>query len=71
VVETLEDGATVQMPFQPNRDGTFHVVWKSRATLGEREWTGGAANSSAVQTNRFEFTSDRVVNWTSKEKGTG
>ena len=69
VVETLEDGATARATFQPQSDGTFRVVWYYRDMLGEREWTGGVANASQVQTNQFEFTGVNQVSWTSRPKG--
>lgn len=69
VVETLEDGATAQVAFQPPSDGTFHLVWKYRDLLGEREWDGGTATPSQVMTNRFEFTGESNVTWSGRPKG--
>ncbi len=69
VVETLEDGATARVPFQPQRNGAFRLVWSSRGALGEREWSGGTATRGTVlMTHQFELRPDNSVLWTSEMK---
>ena len=69
VVETLEDGATVSLPMPARREGTFNVLWKSRRTVGEREWHGGKLSPAPeLMTYRFEFDNDERMRWSSSKK---
>ncbi len=71
VVESLENGATRRVPFQPQSDGVFRAVWTARGTLGEPMWSGGNASAGPeLKTYRFEFRENNAVIWSSRLKPT-
>jgi len=69
VVEALEDGATTRIPFQPQRDGTFQVVWKPRGLMTEPTWSGGNASAGPdLRTYTFEFRENGDILWSTRPK---
>jgi hypothetical protein len=69
VIETLDDGATMRVPFQPQRDGMFQLTWVARGLQGEPTWSGGNASAGPeLKTNRFEFRENAGVIWSSEIK---
>jgi hypothetical protein len=69
VVETLADGASASHPMRAQRDGSFHVVWKTGRQIGEREWSGGKLTAAPeLMTYRFEFDRDDRMRWSSARK---
>lgn len=69
VVESLENGATRNLSFQPQSDGMFRLVWNARGTIGEPSWSGGNASTGPeLKTYRFEFRENNAVIWSSKLK---
>ena len=71
VIETLEDGATARVAFQPQSDGMFLLTWVVRGMQGVPTWSGGSATAGPeLKTHRFEFRENAGVIWSSEIKTT-
>jgi hypothetical protein len=69
VIESLEDGATTKVPFQPKSDGMFTLIWVARGLQGEPTWSGGNASAGPeLKTHKFEFRENAGVIWSSEIK---
>ena len=67
VRETLEDGASAELPFRVGRDSAFHLHWQWRTMMGEPTWDGGLVTAGPLVTrNRFRIQADGGVIWSSE-----
>ena len=69
VVETLEDGATANLPWVGKSEGSFTLLYNVRGREGDRHWTGGGFQPSpALVREVFEFTPDDHIVWREEPK---